>query len=143
MTPAELRATFGTGSVDAIDTLRLSTQAERYVRSILSLTPAELRAAFGAGTTQTSPSAPLGSVAIPASGYLEALDTALGSPASRSRDSVDAITKLTPAELQATFGTGDVDEVDTLKLSPRSERYVRAVASLTPAELRAAFGTGH
>jgi hypothetical protein len=160
MTPVELKATFGTGDVDAIDALRLSPQSETYVRAVASMTPAELRATFGTGGVDTV-DATAGSAAIPASGYLEALNSTFGSaaiPASGYLDAVnatlgsvaipasgyvEAITKMTPAELRATFGTGPVDTIDTLGLNPKSEQYVRAVASMSPEELTTTFGTGH
>jgi hypothetical protein len=47
MSPAQLRATFGTDGVDAIDALGLSPKAEQYVRAITSMTPAQLKATFG------------------------------------------------------------------------------------------------
>jgi hypothetical protein len=166
MSPAERRATFGTGSVDAIDSLGLSPQAERYVRSIVSMSPAERRATFGSGVaslrndsvtvdlgTVGSAAIPasgyldalnstFGSVAIPASGYLDALNSTFGSAAVPASGYVEAITKMTPAELKATFGTGPVDAIDTLGLSPQAERNVRSIVSMTPAELKATFGTG-
>jgi hypothetical protein len=48
---------------------------------------------------------------------------------------------MTPAELKATFGTGNVDAIDALGLSPKTEKYVRTVSSMTPAALKATFGT--
>ena len=80
-------------------------------------------------------SASLGSAAIPASGYLDALR-------SSSTGYLNAIISMTPAQLRAAFGTGGVDAIDALGLSPKSEQYVRTIVSMTPAQLRAAFGTG-
>ncbi len=67
----------------------------------------------------------------------------LSSLSPSERQHVQAITSMTPAELKATFGTGNVDAIDGLGLSPKAEKYVRAITAMTPAELRATFGTGN
>jgi len=54
---------------------------------------------------------------------------------------VHAIVTMTPAERVAAFGTGNVDAIDGLGLTPKEERYVRAISSMTPTQLVAAFGT--
>jgi hypothetical protein len=84
MTPAQLKATFGTGNVDAIDALRLTPKAERYVRAISAMTPAELKATFGTGN-------------------VDAIDALGLSPTAETY--VRTVTSMTPAELKATFGT--------------------------------------
>ena len=76
MSPAQLRAAFGTGGADSIDALGLSCASEKYVRAIVSMTPAQLRAAFGT------------------------------SGVDESQRFVRAITSMTPAQLKAAFGTG-------------------------------------
>jgi hypothetical protein len=65
----------------------------------------------------------------------------LSSLSPSERQHVQAITSMTPAELKATFGTGNVDAIDALGLTPKSEQYVRAITLMTPAELKATFGT--
>ena len=60
----------------------------------------------------------------------------LSSLSPSERQHVQAITSMTPAELKATFGTGNVDAIDGLGLSPKAEKYVRAITAMTPAELR-------
>lgn len=79
MTPAQLRAAFGTG-VDAIGALGLSTRDEQYVRGIASLTPAQLKAAFGTGTVPLAALTP------------------------SERQYVQAIAAMTPVQLAAAFG---------------------------------------
>jgi hypothetical protein len=106
MTPVELRATFGTGDVDAIDALNLSPGSERYVRSIVSMTPAQLRATFGTGPVEgRRTDSPLIGTHW-RSYWPTARAAALASLTPKELRYVGAIMTMTPAELAATFGTG-------------------------------------
>jgi hypothetical protein len=157
MTPAQLKAAFGTGPVDAIDALGLSPKAEQYVRAITAMTPTQLRAGFGTA---------------------DAIDALGLSP--KAEQYVREITSLTPAQLRAGFGTAVTPTqvaapmigsnwpsygpavtpmvgsnwpsywpagraAVLASLTPRELRYVASIMALTPEQLAAGaagFGTG-
>ena len=80
LTPAELKATFGTGHADPIAALGLTPEDAQSVRAITSLTPAQLVAGFGTD-------APTAAV--------------LASLTPKERRYVESILALTPGQLKA------------------------------------------
>jgi hypothetical protein len=79
-------------------------------------------------------------------GAEKAQQSALTSLGPAAQPYVEKIAAMSPAELQATFGTADPDAIDALGLSAKQEQYVRAITSLAPAALAAGaagFGTGN
>jgi hypothetical protein len=137
LTPAELRAAYGTGLGDA---------DAQHVQAIVSLTPAELVAAFG---TDTQAAAVLASLTASERSHVRSimLLTPEQLRAAYGTDSVDAqhvraIVSLTPAELVAAFGTETQAAAVLASLTPTERQHVKSIMALTPAQLRAAFGTG-
>ncbi len=57
----------------------------------------------------------------------------------QERQYVKAISSMTPAQLAAAFGTGDVGATVS---SAKERQYVKAISSMTPAQISAAFGSG-
>jgi hypothetical protein len=123
MTPAQLKAAFGTGPVDAIDALGLSPKAEQYVREITSLTPAQLRAGFGTAVTPTQVAAPMIGSNWPSYG--------------------PAVTPMVGSNWPSYWPAGRAAVLASL--TPRELRYVASIMALTPEQLAAGaagFGTG-
>jgi hypothetical protein len=62
----------------------------------------------------------------------------------QQRQYVLGIAAMSPAQLQAAFGTvqPSANGASMRSLTPRERRYVRALASMSSSELAAAFGTG-
>jgi cation transport ATPase len=98
LTPAQLRATFGTSPGVASSRAptgaevlgSLTPEARRWVEAISKLTPAQVKATFGTGRVDgTSPTR----------------ERVLASLSPSSRRYVESIMALTPAQLAATFGT--------------------------------------
>jgi hypothetical protein len=101
LTPTQLKATFGTGTVNAIDALGLTSAEEKYVLAITSMTPAQLKAAFGTGFNAARADAPM-----LGSNWPSYWPTVLASLTPSERQHVQTITSMTPAQLVAAFGTG-------------------------------------
>jgi hypothetical protein len=57
----------------------------------------------------------------------------------QERQYVKAISSMTPAQIAAAFGTGDVGATVS---SAKERQYVKAISSMTPAQISAAFGSG-
>jgi Protein of unknown function (DUF4242) len=93
-------------------------------------TVAVLAISTGSNTTEnaTPPGAAASSVKGPS-----ATSTA------QERQYVKAISSMTPAQLAAAFGTGDVGATVS---SAKERQYVKAISSMTPAQISAAFGSG-
>jgi hypothetical protein len=73
----------------------------------------------------------------PAAGKTPPRTSLLSGLSPQSRQYVLGITRLTPVQLAAAFGTGSVA---LPWLTPEERRYVDGIGALTPAQLAAAFG---
>jgi uncharacterized protein DUF4242 len=120
MTPVQLVAAFGTDSRAAAALSTLTPKERLYVETIMSLTPAQLRAAFGTSVT------PIDALGL----------------TPQEKQHVQAITSLTPEQLVAAFGTNSAAAAVLSALTPKERQYVESIMAISPAQLRAAFGTG-
>ena len=93
-------------------------------------TVAVLAISTGSNTTENATSS---GVAAPSVKGPSATSTA------QERQYVNAISSLTPAQIAAAFGTGDVGATVS---SAKERQYVQAISSMTPAQISAAFGSG-
>ena len=93
-------------------------------------TVAVLAISTGSNTTENATSS---GVAAPSVKGPSATSTA------QERQYVNAISSLTPAQIAASFGTGDVGATVS---SAKERQYVKAISSMTPAQISAAFGSG-
>jgi hypothetical protein len=102
----------------------------------------------------TAPAKPLPTITLPTAS-MESLGgmagaggtpsrlSVLGSLSPQNRRYVEAISRLTPAQIAAAFGTAAEPADSALaSLTPSDRHYVEAIAALTPQQIAAAFGTG-
>ena len=88
--------------------------------------------AISTGSNTTENATPSGAAASSVKGP-SATSTA------QERQYVKAISSMTPAQLAAAFGTGDVGATVS---SAKERQYVKAISSMTPKQISAAFGSG-